>query len=60
MYFHAENFLEGSETFSEDRSNTASLNRTGSFGRENRLGVAFDPSVGPADTDQPSKVRWNV
>ena len=53
----AENFLEGSETLSEERSNTMSLSRTGSLGRSGKLGVAFDPSVGPMDVDAPSKVE---
>lgn len=35
---------------------SSSFNRTGSFGKGTRLGVAFDPSLGPAPEDASNKV----
>lgn len=53
-----ENFLEGSSVNSDQNSTfVSSLNRTGSFGKGARLGVAFDPSIGPALPEDGSKVH---
>ena len=48
----SENFLEG-DSITSDQPST--LSRTGSFGRGARLGVAFDPALGP-DESGSSKV----
>ena len=53
--FLAENFLEGSSLASDNHQPFSNLNRAGSFSKGARLGVAFDPSLGPAP-EEPSKV----
>ena len=54
-----ENFMEG-DSMSEGQSMTSSLPRDlekSSPSKAVRMGVAFDPSAGPAEPDQAPKVR---
>ena len=45
-----ENFLEGDSIISDQPSQPSTLSRTGSFGKGARLGVAFDPALGPEES----------
>ena len=58
VFFSPENFLEGDSQKSDDPSmNSNSISRAGSFSRGAKLGVAFDPAIGPAPDDGQSKVH---
>jgi len=54
VFVFAENFLEDGSSMSEQPSNHSP--RTGSVGREGKLGVAFDPAAGGATPEEGSKV----
>ena len=58
VFVHAENFLEDGSSSSEQPGNPSP--RTGSVGREGKLGVAFDPAAGGAAHDEGGKVHAHV